>query len=248
MLNVLRDLLPVACGVLASGCFGEALPPAALGPTEPPPAGCPAGTKLTEGQCVRHIVARKLECSGGSRRVGDRCVYDASGIAMSEPQQAEPTAEEPAAGPLQDPRPFVATPRALAPLVTEIQGMEQLLAHTPKTSAERPVLLLRTGNSYAELAACASKEMQDAQARKVAAAENKARAQRDAGRKHAVRLYSALLQDHPDFDRCDEVYYFLALELAGLGKQDAMREALKALVDKYPDSPLADSAREVLEP
>jgi len=134
----------------------------------------------------------------------------------------------------------------MAVLVSEIQGLERLIAATPRTGADRPALIFRAANDYSEMAVRASTERAAAQARKDKTAEAKFHAQASAARKRAIALFTSLRQDSPTFEKPDEVLYYLAIELAASGNADAMRAALTELVEKHPESALAEDAREAL--
>lgn len=108
------------------------------------------------------------------------------------------------------------------------------------------MIMLRVANGYSEMTARAEREREAARVRHQAQAEGKARTQRDAARRQAVQVLVRLAKLHPSFGALDQVYYFLAIELAAMGSAQTSRRTLEKLIDSYPDSPLAEHAREAL--
>src|SRR5262249_15279902 len=88
------------------------------------------------------------------------------------------------------------TPRQIALVITEIQGIEQLLAATPKTAPDRPQILRRLAESYVELTCGTPSDVNRTR---------KARSQ-------AIDRYTLLKNEYPSYPAKDEVLYYLALE------------------------------------
>jgi hypothetical protein len=146
--------------------------------------------------------------------------------------------------------------RQRALLVTEIQGLENLFAQTPRLSADRRTVLHRLAFDYEELEAVALREkatLEDdeqnaARKRPLSAGGRRAQAAQlgqmaDAARSRAVDRYTVLVRDYPDDANLDHVLLSLGRQLQ-LGSDDAgAREAYKKLLSLRSDSPLAPNAR-----
>ena len=55
-------------------------------------------------------------------------------------------------------------------------------------------------------------------------------------KQQALEIYQRILENHPDFDQCDKVRFFMAHELRELGKIDEMVKEYQTLIAKYPNS------------
>jgi tetratricopeptide (TPR) repeat protein len=113
-------------------------------------------------------------------------------------------------------------PRGRALLVTELNGLESLFATVPPKAPDRPTLIRRLAEDYAELeAACVN----DSRAAEATAARHK-----------SIANYSLLRSDHPSYPLMDEALYYLAYEYEL--DQDLMdaRKTYFELIQKHPSS------------
>jgi hypothetical protein len=208
-----------------AGCTTPPKPIPAASPAELSSTGCPQGTELMQGECVHRIAAPN----------------SAMATEPSAPVQL-------GADPVPDSRVSRLRPRPRPLLVTEIQGLEKLFSVTPSASPDRPLLMRRIAEIYGELESSTSLELSEPPEGKNTVDAEKSRHVRDACRKRVVYYYNLILRDHPTYDKLDEVYYYLAVELALMGDSAGRRSALQALVEKYPGSRFATDAREAIGP
>jgi TolA-binding protein len=121
----------------------------------------------------------------------------------------------------RDPRKSTLHPRARALLITELQGLERLLAYTPPRAPDRPQLTRRLAEDYAELARAIGRDPRGAEA--------------NAHRK-AIAYYQALeTWEYPAFD---EAIYFEGLEREAAGDFSGARRAYYMLIEHAPESKL----------
>jgi TolA-binding protein len=140
------------------------------------------------------------------------------------PEPAVALREAPPTFAWRDPRKSTAHPRARAIVVTELQGLERLLAGSPKTVPDRPLLVRRLAEDYAELARSAERDPSPLAARTLSVA-------------HANSIkYYAELEGIESYPLQDEVLYFEALEREALGDGPGARRAYYALIQRAPDS------------
>jgi hypothetical protein len=126
---------------------------------------------------------------------------------------------------LRDPRDTRPKARAIGLVSTEILGLERLLARTPKTSPDRPQLLWRLAEGYVELEAATRDNP-----KKVAAA-----------RAGAMRYFTTMMEDYPDYSKVDEVLAYLAYEHKRAG-DTGMAQKLYYQLLQIADSPYAITA------
>lgn len=126
--------------------------------------------------------------------------------------------------PARDPRLATRRPRSRAVLLTEVQGLERLLASRKPDALDRPQLRRRLAEAYNELAYTAS-------------GADAVRA-----RDESIKHYVALRHDHPTYAQMDEVYYFLGLAYELQGNAPAARTWYLELIDKAPSSKLVPLA------
>jgi hypothetical protein len=152
----------------------------------------------------------------------DAEVTPAPGIAFDEEQIA-----------VLDTRTSRVRPRIAALVVTELQQLEMLLKATGPTASDRPMLLRRIAEDYAELEATASPPT--APASSPARRTLVARASRG-----AVRAYRALVEDpaNASYPGGDEAQWYLAWEYARQGELADAQRAVWHLVTEHADSPL----------
>ena len=145
--------------------------------------------------------------------------------------------------------------RARALLITEIQGLERLFKQTKKNSPDRPQLLRRLAEGYVELEAAA---VRDEIAEDLAAQDTKKKSPEKAGahkaeatkakkvgeaaRSSAIKYYSMMKDQYPNYSKLDEVLYYLAYEHEqGKDYQNA-RKVYFELIEKSPQSPYIPNA------
>lgn len=127
-------------------------------------------------------------------------------------------------GPLTGLLPDSSPPRARALLQNEVSMLEQLLAATAASAADRPKILERLGKDYAELALSCM-------------AEGSADLEKQAHEKATEHL-STLQRDYPGYAHLDEVLYLLGSELVATGNRDRARRSWLELIQKLPQSRL----------
>jgi TolA-binding protein len=162
-----------------------------------------------------------------------------------------------------DPRRSRMQARSRQLMVTELQGLESLFASVPKDAADRPKLMRRLSEGYVELEAAAARDRNEAlQRSRQGAARTDAKKWKDevtkaeriemAASKAAVKYYSLLVQQYPQFclspnavdssksTGCnDETLYYLGLEYLRQKSFDNGRKTFLQLLQQYPKSELA---------
>jgi TolA-binding protein len=124
--------------------------------------------------------------------------------------------------PARDPR-ATRPARARALIVTETQGLTSLLATTAQAAPDRPLLVRRIAEDYAELERGTPSAGIDPLAR--------------AARTKAIDFYTQL-EAFPAYPHLDEALYFKGLELEGGGDVTGARRAYFDLIRKAPQSKL----------
>jgi TolA-binding protein len=119
--------------------------------------------------------------------------------------------------------------RARALMITELQGLTTLLSSTPSAAPDRPSLIRRIAEDYAELerAALATGGPTDPVAK--------------SSRTKAIDFYTQL-EAFPTYPKLDEALYFKGLELEMGGDLTNARRAYFDLIRKSPQSKLVGSA------
>lgn len=154
------------------------------------------------------------------------------------------------AGDLRDTRKSRLQARARALLITEISGLEGLYAKTRKKSPDRAQLVRRLAEGYVELESAANRDKtqaeinaDDAKSKRNKAKYDKARADAakakkivDSARENAIKFYTVMKTDYPDYSKLDEVLYYLAYEYEQAGKLDDARKVYFELIQKAPKS------------
>jgi tetratricopeptide (TPR) repeat protein len=138
------------------------------------------------------------------------------------------------------------SPRSTQLLVTEIQGLETLIADTPKNSPDRPGLIRRVADDYLELEAGARRDKTLAQMKKDSAAEAKNAKNESSARQAAIKHLERLKKEHPGYCRVsqpkasgcvDDVLYDLAFEYEEDKQPDKARAVYLDLIKTAPSSP-----------
>jgi len=144
--------------------------------------------------------------------------------------------------------------RARALLITEITGLERLYNQTPKTSPDRPQLILRLAEAYAELEQAAQRDkiqadikLQDAKKKKADTASlrqeiAKAKQMEAAARGKAISYYKRMAAWYAKYSKIDEVLYYLAYEYEQAGDLKSARTTYFELISKAPKSPYIPNA------
>ncbi len=138
----------------------------------------------------------------------------------------------------RDPRLGRRAPRAVALLVTELQGLESLFAATSRESPDRPKLVLRLADGYVELGQAAASRGTSAHDAKIVVAARAA----------AAKYYKLLSLQYgqwcggPRGGCGDEVLYYLALDDERGGDLNEARKAYLELLQRFPQSPFCGPA------
>lgn len=146
--------------------------------------------------------------------------------------------------------------RARALLITEIQGLERLYKQTPKKSPDRPQLILRLAEAYAELEQAAVRDkiqadiqLQDAKRKKSSANVSKLRREITKAKKmeaiargKAIGYYRRMAAWYSDYSKIDEVLYYLAYEYEQGGDFKNARKTYFELIEKAPKSKYVPNA------
>ena len=208
------------------------------------------------------VVEALSSCPGGP---APERVSGAKSLVKLPPPAPAKTLKGPAAPPNPDgPGTAVEIRRNLAStrsgqlLVTQIQGLESLLAATPATAPDRPAILRRLADSYVELESSAfrakieSRGHADDVRRQNPTAAAAARAEGDrsekieiSARQAAVKNYERLRAEYPRWCQTtgaknsgclDEVLYNLAFEYEQDRKLDQARKVYLGLIADWPQS------------
>lgn len=206
--------------------------------------------------CVSQAAMKTLnECPGGPEKFEARKKVDASFKSAPPPRNANKRSDA-KPGDIaalakfadRDTRKTRLQARARALLITEIQGLERLYKQTPKKSPDRPQLIRRLAEGYVELESAAERDRiasdikaQDAKAKKQDAGKHRSDASRAkkivvAARKSAIKYYSTMKDEYPDYSKLDEVLYYLAYEHEQAGDLKNARKVYYELVQKAPKS------------
>jgi TolA-binding protein len=132
----------------------------------------------------------------------------------------------------------------------QIDSLKKIIGLSPAKSKETPGLLFRLGELYWEEskffffeANRKDDDLINAMNRKDTAAQERAKQEKEQllGRSKeygrlAVDQYSTIVQEHKDFERTDEVLYFLGHNLMETGDDRKALVAFKRLIEKYPKS------------
>ncbi len=209
-------------------------------------ATCPGG-KLLVGSGKKIPVAFKSAPQG----------IEAKGKQQTKPNN--PTASMNAAQ--RDERRNRLQARVIALLVTEIQGLEQLYASTPRNAPDRPKLMRRLAEDYVELESSAFRTKTEAGIKVDEAKRKNPKAvpqlQADAvkgekmmvaARSQAIKYYTSLKDGYPKYCQSgntgctDEVLYYLAYEYEQAQNLDQARKVYLELIQQWPQSKFIPNA------
>ncbi len=139
--------------------------------------------------------------------------------------------------------------RQRALLFTEIQGIERLFGNTPRNAADRVTLGRRLAEAYVELEAAAFRDKTNAEIERdnlrktnpAAAGQKQALANQadqvmKSARNQAIKYYTMVKTDYPDYAQLDEVLYYLAYEHEQANDYKSARIVYLELKDKRPNS------------
>ncbi len=139
------------------------------------------------------------------------------------------------------------SPGPRATLITEISALEQVFASTPRSSPGRVTLARRLAEAYVELEGASSTDKRSAELERdslrsrsaEAAALKQAQASRSeqvalAARGKAIKYYTLIKDEYPDYAQLDEVLYYLAYEHEQANDHAEARKVYMELKAKRP--------------
>jgi tetratricopeptide (TPR) repeat protein len=146
--------------------------------------------------------------------------------------------------------------RGRALLITEISGLERLYKRTPRRSPDRAQLVRRLAEGYVELESAATRDKIkadiDADDAKNAKQKNKYdTSKREStaaqqivikSRENAIKYYTRMKKDYPDYSKIDEILYYLAYEYEQSKDLERARNVYLELIEKAPNSPYVPNA------
>jgi tetratricopeptide (TPR) repeat protein len=146
--------------------------------------------------------------------------------------------------------------RGRALLITEISGLERLYKRTPRRSPDRAQLVRRLAEGYVELESAALRDKikadidaEDAKTAKQKAKYDAAKRESNAAlqivaksRENAIKYYTRMKKDYPDYSKIDEILYYLAYEYEQNKDLDRARNVYLELIEKAPNSPYVPNA------
>lgn len=140
--------------------------------------------------------------------------------APPQPDEVQLSASTPLLIPARDPRLARNRQRPRALIVTELDALVKLFGATQPTAPDRPALIKRIADVYAELS-------QSADVRVTAS-----------GHRNALKFYELLATDYPKDPQVDEAYYYAGLEHEMAGDLRGARSAYFNLIKNAPQSRL----------
>ncbi len=218
----------------------------------------PSASKRLSNECISDDAYKELEaCPGGPKKFD---IHQKRGAAFkSAPPPVEkkertdakppPPSEAMAAGE-RDERKTRLKARARELLITEITGLEGLYGSTRRHSPDRPQLVRRLAENYVELETAAQHDKTQAEVNADDAKHQKnrskyehsrgeaAKAKRilDSARQNAIKFYTVMKKDYPNYSKIDEVLYYLAYEYEQAGDLDNARKVYFELIQSAPKS------------
>jgi TolA-binding protein len=133
----------------------------------------------------------------------------------------------------RDPRTATRRPRPRALLVVEIQGLTNLLATTSQAAPDRPILIRRIAEDYAELERIAMAPGSTAGSYGPTASGGAGDPLARAARSKAIDLYTQL-EAFPAYPQLDEALYFKGIELELGGDLMGARKSYFDVIRKAP--------------
>jgi tetratricopeptide (TPR) repeat protein len=146
--------------------------------------------------------------------------------------------------------------RGRALLITEISGLERLYKRTPRKSPDRAQLVRRLAEGYVELESAATRDKIKADIDADDAKKGKQKPKYDASkrestaaqqivvksRENAIKYYTRMKKDYPDYSKIDEILYYLAYEYEQSKDLERARNVYLELIEKAPNSPYVPNA------
>jgi tetratricopeptide (TPR) repeat protein len=146
--------------------------------------------------------------------------------------------------------------RGRALLITEISGLERLYKRTPRRSPDRAQLVRRLAEGYVELESAATRDKikadidaDDAKTAKQKTKYDAAKRESTAAqqiviksRENAIKYYTRMKKDYPDYSKIDEILYYLAYEYEQSKDLERARNVYLELIEKAPNSPYVPNA------
>jgi tetratricopeptide (TPR) repeat protein len=146
--------------------------------------------------------------------------------------------------------------RGRALLITEISGLERLYKRTPRRSPDRAQLVRRLAEGYVELESAALRDKikadidsEDAKNAKQKNKYDQAKRESNAAqqivvksRENAIKYYTRMKKDYPDYSKIDEILYYLAYEYEQAKDLERARNVYLELIEKAPNSPYVPNA------
>jgi tetratricopeptide (TPR) repeat protein len=146
--------------------------------------------------------------------------------------------------------------RGRALLITEISGLERLYKRTPRRSPDRAQLVRRLAEGYVELESAATRDKikadidaEDAKNAKQKPKYDSSKRESNAAqqivvksRENAIKYYTRMKKDYPDYSKIDEILYYLAYEYEQNRDLDRARNVYLELIEKAPNSPYVPNA------
>ncbi|HWO11795.1 MAG TPA: tetratricopeptide repeat protein, partial [Polyangiaceae bacterium] len=146
--------------------------------------------------------------------------------------------------------------RGRALLITEISGLERLYARTPRKSPDRAQLVRRLAEGYVELESAATRDKIKADIDADDAKKAKQKTKYDQSvkeanaaqqivvksRENAIKYYTRMKKDYPDYSKIDEILYYLAYEYEQAKDLERARNVYLELIEKTPNSPYVPNA------
>jgi tetratricopeptide (TPR) repeat protein len=228
------------------------------------PAGAAALERL-DSQCLQEEAYKEVEaCPAGPTKfeVGGRRAAAFKTAPPPREKKAQNDAldkkeapEEMSAG-QRDLRTTRLQARGRALLITEISGLERLYKRTPRRSPDRAQLVRRLAEGYVELESAATRDKIKADIDAEDAKNQKQKTKYDASkrestaaqqivvksRENAIKYYTRMKKDYPDYSKIDEILYYLAYEYEQAKDLERARNVYLELIEKAPNSPYVPNA------
>src|SRR5688572_30139139 len=228
------------------------------------PAGAAALERINP-QCLPEDAYKQVEtCPGGPNKfeVGQR----RAAAFKSAPPPREKKAQKDTLSQKQAPEEMSAGQRDLRTtrlkargrklLITENSGLERLYKTTPRRAPDRAQLVRRLAEGYVELESAATRDKIKADIDADEAKQAKQKTKYDQARKealaaqqivtksreNAIKYYTRMKKDYPDYSKIDEILYYLAYEYEQNKDLDRARNVYLELIEKAPNSPYVPNA------
>lgn len=136
-------------------------------------------------------------------------------------------------------------------LEREVNILKRMARNTRASNPQRPDILLRLAETQFEMQTALTARVRgydqpiyehctanvnENQCRQARQGQTREQERLDTTRQEAIRTYIQLVQDHPDFERMDEVLFSLAFGLEELRQHDRARQVYHRLIKGHPES------------